>query len=302
MPYLLLALLSLLWGSSFLLIAIATRGFDPVSFAFVRVSIGALALWGIALAVERRWPRGGRLWLTLAAMAVFGQAIPFALLGDAARRVSSGDLALMMGAAPIFAFVLSRLIGEGPPWTMVSALGLGIGLLGVVVCVGGPGGGDLAGRAEGFAASFFYAFGATISRGASRAVGPSTAAAASMTLSSAALLVVWRLGGGSAAALAAIPAPSLLAMAALGVFNTALAYLIYFTLVLRMGATFASLNNYVVPFIGLLLGALVLGEPIAVSAWAGLALVIVGVVLTGRAAAPNRRGGSGPSLTPSRPS
>ena len=302
MPYLLLAFLSLLWGSSFLLIAIAARGFDPVSFAFVRVSIGALALWGISLAIERRWPHGRSLWLTLAAMAAFGQAIPFALLGDAARRVSSGDLALMMGAAPIFAFVLSRLFGEGPPWTAVSAFGLGLGLVGVIVCVGEPGAGSLVGRVEGFAAAFFYAFGATISRGASRAVGPSTAAAASMTLSSAALFFAWRLSGGSAAALAAIPAPSLMAMAALGIFNTALAYLVYFTLVLRMGATFASLNNYVVPFVGLLLGAVVLGEPIAVSAWAGLALVITGVVLTGRAAAPGRRGGSGPTLTTVRPS
>jgi drug/metabolite transporter (DMT)-like permease len=286
LPYLLLALLSLLWGSSFLLINVAARGFDPVSFAFVRVSIGAVALWGISLAVEWRWPRGRSLWLTLAAMAAFGQAIPFTLLGDAARRVGSGDLALMMGAAPIFAFVLSRLLGEGPPWTAVSALGLGLGLAGVVICVGGPGQGSLVGRVEGFSAAFFYALGATISRGASRAVGPSTAAAASMTLSSLALLVAWRLSGGTTTSLAAIPAPSLMAMAALGVFNTALAYLLYFTLVLRMGATFASLNNYVVPFVGLLLGALVLGEPIAVSAWAGLALVIAGVVLTGRAAVP----------------
>ena len=298
MPYLLLACLSLLWGTSFLLIAIAARGFDPVSFALVRVSIGALSLWAISLAIERRWPRGRALWLTLAAMAAFGQAIPFVLLGDAARRVSSGDLALMMGAAPIFAFVLSRLLGDGPPWTAASALGLGLGLVGVAVCVGGPGSGSLIGRAEGFVAAFFYAFGATISRGPSRAVGPATAAAASMTLSAAALFVAWRVSGGSAAALAAIPASSLTAMAALGVFNTALAYLLYFTLVLRMGATFAALNNYVVPFVGLLLGALVFGEPIAASAWVGLALVIVGVALTGRAA----RGGSGPRLTAARPS
>ena len=287
MPYLLLGSLSLLWGSSFLLIAIAARGFDPLSFAFVRVSIGALALWALALALERKWPRGRGLWLRLAAMAAFGQAIPFVLLGDAARRTGSGDLALMMGAAPIFAFLLARWIGDGPRWTAASVLGLGLGLAGVLVCVGPPqAGSSFLGRAEGFLAAFGYALGATLSRGASRAVGPSTAAAASMTLSALALALAWWGSGGSAAALAAIPAPSLAAMLALGLFNTALAYFLYFTLVVRMGAAFATLNNYVVPFVGLLLGALFLGERIALTAWIGLALVIAGIALTGRTARP----------------
>ena len=237
MPYLLLAFLSLLWGSSFLLIAIAARGFDPLSFAFVRVVDRRAGAVGIAAARERRWPRGAALWLRLAAMAAFGQAIPFLLLGDAARRVSSGDLALMMGAAPIFAFCCRARSARGRDGRPPPRSGLALGLIGVAICVGGPGGGSLFGKLEGFCAAFCYAAGATISRGASREVGPSTAAAASMTLSSAALGVAWRAAGGSAAALAAIPAPSLLAMAALGVFNTALAYFVYFALVVRMGAT-----------------------------------------------------------------
>ncbi len=64
-----------------------------------------------------------------------------------------------------------------------------------------------------------------------------------------------------------------------------LAYFLYFALVVRMGATFATLNNYIVPFVGLVLGAAFLHERIALSAWAGLALVIAGIALTGRAGA-----------------
>ena len=301
MPYLLLSFLSLLWGSSFLLIAIAARGFDPVSFAFVRVGVGAVALWGIAALMDRKWPRGGRLWLRLAGMSVVGQVVPFVLLGHAARQANSGDIALMMGAAPIVAFVLSRALGEGPPWTPAAAIGLGLGLAGVAVAVGGPGAGGMVGKIEGFLAACCYASGATFSRGASRAVGPSTAAAASMTISSAILFVAWIWTGGSPAQLAAIPAPSLEAMAALGLFNTALAYFVYFALVVRMGATFATLNNYIVPFVGLILGAVFLDERIALSAWIGLSMVIAGVALTGRASAP-RRAGSGPTVTASRPS
>jgi drug/metabolite transporter (DMT)-like permease len=280
LPYLLLVLLSALWGSSFLLISVAARGFDPASFAFLRVTIGAAALWGIAATQAPRWPRGGALWLRLAAMSAFGQAIPFWLLGAAARQATSGDLALMMGAAPLFTFLLSRVLGEGERWSFARALGLGLGLAGVALAVSGPAGGvsTLTGRLEGLGAAFLYSVGATLSRDASREVGPSVAAAASMTMSCAALAAFWLVEGGS---LAAVPAVSWAAMAALGVFNTALAYWVYFTLVVRKGATFATLNNYVVPFVGLLLGAAFLGEPIRPTAWAGLALVIAGIALTG---------------------
>ena len=78
----------------------------------------------------------------------------------------------------------------------------------------------------------------------------------------------------------------MLAMGALGVFNTALAYYVYFRLVHDEGPTFASLNNYIVPLIGVIGGAVALAEPIAPSAWAGLALVLAGVALTGRSLRP----------------
>ena len=74
-------------------------------------------------------------------------------------------------------------------------------------------------------------------------------------------------------------------MAALGVFNTALAYYVYFRLVHEQGPTFASLN-YVVPLIGVIGGAVALAEPIAPSAWTGLALVLSGVAVTGRSLRP----------------
>ena len=74
----------------------------------------------------------------------------------------------------------------------------------------------------------------------------------------------------------------MLAMGALGVFNTALAYYVYFRLVNEEGPTFASLNNYIAPLIGVVAGAVALAEAVAPSAWAGLALALCGVALTGR--------------------
>ena len=82
------------------------------------------------------------------------------------------------------------------------------------------------------------------------------------------------------------PLAPILAMGALGVFNTALAYYVYFRLVHEEGPTFASLNNYIVPLIGVVGGAVALAEPVASSAWAGLALVLGGVALTGASLRP----------------
>jgi len=199
-----------------------------------------------------------------------------------------------MGTAPIFAFVFARLIGEGEVWTWSAALGLALGLTGVAIAVSGPGAhavSTFAGRAEGLAAACCYAFGATLSRGASQKIGPSTAAAVSMTISSGVLGALWLVNSGSLSAFAAIPESALAAIAALGIFNTAFAYYLYFALVMRSGATFAALNNYAVPFVGLILGAVFLNEPIAPSAWGGLALVIAGIALTGRTPTTRRRCG-----------
>ena len=73
-------------------------------------------------------------------------------------------------------------------------------------------------------------------------------------------------------------------MGALGVFNTALAYCVYFRLVNE--EVQPSLNNYIAPVVGVLCGAVALAEPIAPSAWAGLALVLMGVALPGRSLRP----------------
>jgi drug/metabolite transporter (DMT)-like permease len=292
LPYAMLAFLSLLWGSSFLFVKIAARALDPFSLAFGRVAIGAAALLASVALSDARWPRGGKLWVRLAALALIGQVAPFLLLAAAARLTTSADLALMMGGAPIFTFAVAWASGQEQGFTARKGLGLALGLAGVAVSIGisggaGAGQNPSAGWGRGLAllAALGYATGATLSREASREVGPSLAATASMLFSTLALAVLWLAVDGvhAGAAFTEAPAGPLAAMAALGVFNTALAYFVYFRLVMTAGATFAALNNYVVPFLGMIAGAALLGDPIAPSAWVGFALVIAGVALTGAA-------------------
>ena len=138
------------------------------------------------------------------------------------------------------------------------------------------------------AAGVFYGTGAILSGAATREIGAVRAVTASMTISTLVLALIGLMSGKPPplATLFQTPLASILAMGALGVFNTALAYYVYFRLVNEDGPTFASLNNYIVPLIGVMGGAVALAEPIAPSAWAGLALVLCGVALTGRSLRP----------------
>ncbi len=121
-----LAFLSLLWGSSFLLIKIASRAFDPFDFALARVGVAATAMLLTGMLSGKVWP-GSRpgLWAKLLGLALIGQVIPFLLLGKAAMLATSADMALMMGAQPIFVFLFGRFLGSGDRWTWLAASGLG---------------------------------------------------------------------------------------------------------------------------------------------------------------------------------
>ena len=291
-----LAFLSFLWGSSFLLIKIASRAFDPFGFALARVGVAAAAMLLASALSGKVWP-GSRpgLWAKLLALALIGQVVPFLLLGEAATLTTSADMALMMGAQPIFVFLFGRFLGSRDRWTWLAALGLAIGFGGVAIAFWSPGADSGAhsvlGRAFALAAGVSYGTGAIISGAATREIGAVRAVTASMTISTLVLTLIGLTFGKPAqvATLFQIPLAPMLAMAALGVFNTALAYYVYFRLVNEEGPTFASLNNYIVPLIGVIGGAVALAESIAPSAWAGLALVLCGVAITGRSLRPARQ-------------
>ena len=296
MAYFELAFLSLLWGFSFLLIKIASQAFDWIGYAFGRAAVAALALAAIALARRVAWPRSTKVWGQMAAMALTGQIGPFLLFGVAAHLITSADMALMMGSAPIFTVFLARLFGLAEVWNARAAAGLALGLVGVALSLGSPFAASGAtqaglGRTLALVAALGYAGSALLSRPVSRAVGAAMAATGSMAISGVLLgalelVVSWP---PSPATLAPPPPGPLAALIALGLINTGLAYFVYFRLIETAGATFAALNNYIVPCIGVIAGAVALGEPVRPAAWAGLACVLVSVGVTGSAAGAARR-------------
>jgi len=287
-----LVLISLLWGSSFVAIKVATGSFDALDIASGRLVIAALCLGGAALLMRARVPADPGVWVRLLALSLVGQMAPFFLLGVSGQLTASSSSAMMMAAVPLLTFLTGRLFRDGDPWSPRIWLGLGIGFLGVLVTLGWPkpsdagAASDWLGKGAAILAAGGYALGTLISRSLAGRVGLTATVATTMTLSAVLMGGVWlTLHGPNLLAGALAPAESwpdptaTLALVLLGLVNTAGAYFAYFWLIRREGPTFATLNNYLVPIFGVILGAVILSEPIQAQALAGLALVLLGIAV-----------------------
>jgi len=123
--------LGLIWGASFLGVALALDGFGPVSIAAGRIALGALTLGAVALIARIPLPRDPVIWAFTAAMAVLSNALPFFLLSWSQQHVSSGFAGITMAAIPLFVIGLAHVFVPGERLTRAKAAGFAIGLLGV---------------------------------------------------------------------------------------------------------------------------------------------------------------------------
>jgi len=292
MGVVILVLISLLWGSSFLAIKVAAGVFGALDIATGRLVVAALCLAVVAVVSRARVPADAGVWGRLLALSLVGQMAPFFLLGLSGRLTNSSNMALMMAAVPLITFVAGRLFRDGDRWTVRGWLGLGMGFLGVMVALGSPlpmaeavPGDEMAdwlGKGAAVLAAVGYALGTLISRSLAGRVGLTATVASTMGLSATLMGLLWLAVTGPAvlAGPLSLPdAPAVVALVLLGVANTAGAYFVYFWLIRREGATFASLNNYLVPIVGVFLGAAILGESIQPQAVAGLALTLLGIIV-----------------------
>ncbi|HYG70265.1 MAG TPA: DMT family transporter, partial [Anaeromyxobacteraceae bacterium] len=156
--WLLFLALGVIWGIPYLLIKVAVRDFPPAGVVFLRTAIGAAVLLPVVLArsnVRALLPR----WRPIVAFTVLEMAIPWLLLSDAERRVTSSLAGLFMACVPFVGVVLSRLAGGHEALGARRLAGLGVGLAGVVALLGlDVGGGDALAIAELAVVAFGYAY------------------------------------------------------------------------------------------------------------------------------------------------
>jgi drug/metabolite transporter (DMT)-like permease len=280
--WLLFAAMGLIWGIPYLLIKVAVGGLHPVTLVLMRTALGSLLL--VPLAARRNELRPLLpYWRPLILYTLVEVAIPWFLLSDAERRLSSSLTGLMVAAVPLIGAVLAWLTGGQDRPAPRRLAGLVVGLIGVGALVGlDVSVHDLGAVGEVGLVALGYATGPMIiSRSLSRA--PSVGVVAASLVLTAVLYAP--LG------LTQMPArfspQVLLAVAVLGIVCTALAFLIFFALIAEAGPVRATVITYVNPAVALALGVTVLHEPFTLGAAVGFALILAGSVLsTQRARSP----------------
>ncbi|WP_336921825.1 DMT family transporter [Aquipuribacter sp. SD81] len=286
------------WGASFLFIKWGLEGLSPAQVALARVLLGSLFLGGWLLVTRTRLPRDRTTWAHLAVLGLFFCFLPFTLFAWAETRIDSGLAAVLNATTPLWTLVLVLAFLPAEKVTTRKVVGLLVGFAGVVV-VTLP---DLAAGAGGSLLGQLACLGATACYGVAlvwvrrfvipRGVQPLVIAFGQVTCG-----LGWCLL--AAPVLSRDPVDLswtvVLAMVALGVLGTGLAFVLNTAVTAGLGATFASTVTYLSPVIGVVLGVVVLGEELTVAGVAGGAVVILGVAVgQGLLRLPGRRPDGGP--------
>src|SRR5665647_120250 len=272
--WMLFVALCVIWGIPYLLIRVAVRELPPPAALLLRPAPAAPLPAPLA-------PHRGGLPAPLArlrrgvAYTVVEIAVPWLLLFHAELRLSSSVAALLVGAVPLIATVLYRAVGAGEHFDARRLTGLFIGFAGVAALVGiDMTGTDPLAVAEMLVVALCYATGPLIiSR---RLAGLPTLGVVTASL---ALTAVGYAPAGLLSMPASVSAETVGAVAALALVCTVLAFLLFFALIREVGPSRSTVITYVNPLVAVLLGVIILGEPLTLGIAVGMPLILLGSVL-----------------------
>lgn len=283
--WLLIILLGLVWGGTFLLIEIALTGITPFWLAATRIGLASVimaAIWafrGFTLFKQR--PETGQIAI-VGIIGILSSALPFSLLAWGQQYVTSGFAGVSMASVALIVLPMAHFLLPGERLTPRKLGGFVIGFLGVVVLVGGQAfessgaAMETPGRLACIGAASCYAVSSILMRRLPP-VDPMGLAATLMLVGAAVMLPLALLTEG------APPLPSSKTMGVLlllGLVPTAGAAFLRTYVVRTAGPVFMSLVNYQVPVWSVLLGALILSEPLPMSLLYAMALILAGVGLS----------------------
>jgi drug/metabolite transporter (DMT)-like permease len=275
----LLLVLSTLWGASYTFIKIGVETIPPVTLIAARTLIAGAILVAVLRWRGVRFPADQGMWGRFLFQACLNSVVPFTLIAWAEQTTDAGLATILNSTSPIFTFLLTVLITRHEPVTGRKLFGVSAGLVGVCLIVGfealGGLGRELWAQVAIVAATVCYAGAAIFGRGF-RGLDPMIPAAGSM-ICGAVILVPVSLAVDQPWSLAPSTA-SLLALLALSVFSTALAFVIYFRLIHTLGSVGTTAQAYLRVPLGVGLGVVFLGETLMPLAWIGLVCVVAGVV------------------------
>ncbi|MBI1376149.1 MAG: EamA family transporter [Frankiales bacterium] len=270
----LFAAMGVIWGIPYLFIKIAVVELSPVTIAGLRTLLGALVLLPLAARAGALRP-ALRAWPYVVAFGLMEMAVPWVLLGHAEQRVPSGFAGLMLAAVPIVGTVVAWLLGERHALTPVRLAGLAVGVLGVAGLVGldlAGGTIDLLSVVELLAVATLYAVAPAM---AARRLAhvPSVGVIAGSLGVVAVLYLPWTFLGLAPGLPSTEVVVSVLVLAFV---CTALAFVLFFALIAEAGPVRATVITFVNPAVAVVLGIVVLSEPLTVGTLIGFPLVLLG--------------------------
>lgn len=275
----LLALLALLWGASYTFIKVGVATIPPITLIAARTLVAGLLLLAVLRLRGVRLPRDAATWRRFMLQAVLNSVLPFTLIAWAERSVDAGLATILSSTSPIFIFLLGLGLRGAEKPTLRRLWGVAAGLAGICLIVGaealGGIGRALLAQVALVVAAICYGGAAMFGR-VFKGLDPMVPAAGSLLCGTAMLVPAslaidrpWTLAPSSA---------SVLAMLALAVLSTAVAFTIYFRLIRTLGPMATAAQAYLRVPVGVAIGVVFLGERLAPTAWLGLACTLAGVI------------------------
>ena len=284
--WLLLLLLSFMWGTSFLATRVTVLAWPATTVVAARLLLGLLVLLVVLRASGHALPRDGAAWGRYLLLALLGNVVPFTLITWGQGGIDSGLAAILLAVMPLGTLVLAHFTIEGERMTPARTAGFTIGFLGLVLLVGPAAlrrlGGDpstLAHQLAVIGGALCYSANAIVARRlpAAPALVNTTASVGVAT----AIMVPIALGLDRPWTLP-VTAATGLAIAWLGVVSTAVAIVVYFAIIASAGPTFLALTNYLIPIVAVVAGVVGLDEELAPRAIVALVVILSGIAVSQR--------------------
>tara|TARA_R110002110_G_scaffold85816_1_gene223375 strand:+ start:123070 stop:124005 length:936 start_codon:yes stop_codon:yes gene_type:complete len=285
--WVMLLVLSVLWGGSFFFVEVALTELRPFTIVTLRVGLAALALWIFIGLTGRTVPGGRSVWLAFLGMGILNNAIPFSLITWGQTEIASGLASILNATTPLFTVVIAGLLLSDERANPSKLFGVVFGFAGCVLIIGPTalyelGVGVLAQLAV-LAAALSYGFAGVYGRRFQNMGIDPVVTAAGQTTASAIILVPITFLVEAPLSQAWPSGQTWAAMMGLSVLSTAIAYVLYFRILASAGATNLLLVTFLIPVSAIFLGSLFLGEQLSLLHFAGLALIGIGLgVIDGR--------------------
>lgn len=277
--WVLIVLLSILWGGSFFFVGVAVKDFPPFTIVLCRVALASAILLAVIYLKGNKMPSSLALWGGFIVMGALNNLIPFSLIVWGQTHIGSGLASILNGTTPIFSVILAHFLTKEEQLTTNRMSGVLVGWVGVTVLIGIDSlrnfGIEMLGQFAVLGAAFSYACAAIYGRRFKNlsllVVATGMLCGSTIMMTPMALFIdqPWNLSPSGY---------TMIALFGLAAISTSLAYIIYFRILATAGPTNLLLVTLLIPLSAISLGVMVLGERLEWNAFVGMGLIFIGLI------------------------